>query len=874
VAAQAAPPLAWSGRGCTGCHGNPSADLQTWPTSTQLSDLTSSNFRSKLNTQNGTMEALAALQAPFLPDTQSNVDDRAAILQYLLAVRDVPVPASLSFTATPIGSAGTLSNLVITNERSRNVTYSAPSFSPSGDFTVDSETCSSRIVPADGGTCTVTIRFKPTSGSGGSRSSTLSLSIAGTGGDNSPGAKSVSLSGTAQLPLELTPAGPLGFVALFTSPASTSDPQNVAIANRLNSDLRLCLRDVTATGTGSSAPGDFNLVGLTLPASAPRCTTVSAPGPAIQSITFTPTAGNPRVARFTVERDAGGGTWTDLQFIDLEGNAGPLAIFSGASLNGTGTALFDGVRQDKNLGAALATVTLTNAGAHPLQVVGIGATLVAGATTPEYAPTGCASVTLNSGQSCDVTVSFDPAEAGLRSSQLRIDYVDASVMPAPPSQSSTLALLGRGFVGPELEVRNELGTVVAPGTLIDFGRQNINVNYSRRFTLRNLGTDEALLLSAATVLPVGSGFSLVAPAGAGASPCSALVQGATQSLAPKDAAGDSCVVDVRFSPTQERIYSAQLSMHTQPETSSVPAPGDYQLALAGEGANDIPVLLWLDVNGNSLSTVGFPLPATPVGSASPPAVKIRLQNAGKGAAALKLLNLVGPDAANFTIDLSDPGACPVGEQAQPLLEGPPCDVVIRFAPQTAGNKQASLQLVSSGSTPQPILVTAQAAGPAGGVDVSLTPASVNFATVRVGAESAPISITIANNGVFPAVVTSIQADQPFAVLATTCAGMPFTLAPGASCTMAARFLPTADGQATGTLQVAVDGRATPAAASLSGDGVSPADLSSGGCTLSQGTRLLDPTLWLLALFAVAALYLRRQQRQRMPAGGERSRRAP
>jgi hypothetical protein len=877
VTTLAAPPQAWTDRGCaSSCHSDAakSAKLQSW--TGQLGGLDANNFRAKLNTQNSTMKSLADDHPPNVEDDVAKANDRAIILQYLLAVRDVPLPG-LTIDPAPIGSpGGTLGNLVIVNERSNNVTYTPPSISPSGDFSIDSETCSSRTVAKDGGTCTITIRFKPVSGSAGPRSSKISMSIAGTGGDNNPGVREASLSATAQLPLELTPAGPLGFITPFTTPASTSAPQGITVNNRLDSNLRFCLVDLEVTGTATSAPADFKLVDRTLNTAPPRCTTLSAPGaaPFDQLITFTPTAGSPRLARFTAERDDGAGNWTDIQIVDLEGNAGPLALFSGASLNGAGTALFDGVRQDKNMGAALATVTLTNAGAHKLKVVSLTASLVTGASTAEYVPSGCGSVPIESGKSCDITVSFDPVDVGLRASQLRIEYIDFTATPTPPSLSSILSLLGRGFVGPELEVRDELGAVVGTTSLIDFGRQNINVLYPRRFTLKNIGTEEALLLSAAAVSPSESGFRILAPATTGASPpaCAALVGGGTQTLTQKGTTTESCIVDVWFSPTQDRTYTGQLSIHAQPQTSLIPAPSDYHLAFAGQGANEIPVLLWQDGGGNNLSTIDFPLPATAVGSATPPSINIKLANMGKGAASLKLLNLVGRDAASFVLELSDANACPVGELARPQYEGA-CDVVIRFSPQTGGSKQASLQLVSTGSTPQPVLITAQAAGPAGGVDVSVTPPSVDFKAIRIGAESAAITVTITNNGSFPAVVKSIQADKPFTVVTTTCAGTSFTLAPNASCLMAVRFLPTTEGPASGTIQVAVDGRASPAAASLRGDGMRAADVSSGGCSMIDGKSVHDPVLWLLALCAAAALRYRSHKRRRMLPGSHRTRRA-
>jgi len=55
----------------------------------------------------------------------------------------------------------------------------------------------------------------------------------------------------------------------------------------------------------------------------------------------------------------------------------------------------------------------------------------------------------------------------------------------------------------------------------------------------------------------------------------------------------------------------------------------------------------------------------------------------------------------------------------------------------------------------------------------------------------------------------------------------------------------------------------PLSTPLSGDGVAPpADLSSGGCSVTSRATVFDPTLWALGLLAVAALLYRRRMRQR------------
>jgi hypothetical protein len=619
-----------------------------------------------------------------------------------------------------------------------------------------------------------------------------------------------------------------------TTPVTTSAAQTINIANRLNSSLRLCL---VSDGSQFAAPTDFNLVGRTYESASSRCTNLTTPGTTVlQDVTFGPTADGPRFARFTVERLGVG----DTQPLQLQGNAGPFGRYDF-------TELFVGTRQDINKGATTpVTLTLTNGGSSNL-VVTRSIPRVSGASVDEYAVTGCANGTsLAPNASCQMSLTFDPIAVGSRQTDLVITY---------GSRTDRIALRGEGFIGPELNIRDALNNLVPTNSTIDFGRQNINIVYPRRFTLTNIGSDEALIVSAAAIAPAGAGFDLAFPSSGG---CTFLaVVGQQQTLAP----GASCVIDVRFAPTQTTAYSAALSIQSRPSVSATPPPSEHRTNLAGEGANDIPVLQWRDTNNNTLTTVDFPLPATVVGSASPPRATIRLANQGPGAAALRLLNVIGAGAANFTIDSAPAGSCTFGDQALPLFQGGTCDVTIVFNPQTAGTKQAGLQLASTGTTPQPVQITAQASGPAaGGAVISMLPATVGFDTVRVGARSNAVTVTVASTGSASATVTGIEAGSPFEVQSSTCPAAPFTLAPQTSCTLNLVFAPAGEGTAAGSLRLQVEGQAA-VTAPLSGKGEPAADTSSGGCSMARGDSVVDLTLWALALLALAALAYRAQMRR-------------
>ena len=719
-----------------------------------------------------------------------------------------------------------------------SVTFTGTTSNSNGNFSVNASACTGSLAVGSPA-CNVIVTFDPGTVQALPFVTQFGVDHDGFGGTSTAGAR-----GTGAKDLELT-ASLFPFTA--TAPV-TSAAQTVTIANRLDSTVRLCLLDATTF----SAPGDFNLVGRTYDAGPERCATV-APPVGNQGITFTPTADGPRLARFTAQRVSGGVLVGPVESVALEGNVGPF-------MSVTANTLFAGVRQDVNAGAAApSVVALSNAGNETLRVSSISIPLVVGAGSAEYAASGCAAGTLLnvSGPPCDLSVTFDPIDIGTRATALLIGYSDAADTPAS-RRTVSIDLRGQGTRGASLVVRNDGGVEIASGSSETFGLQNINIGYRRQITLSNIGSDESLAVSAGAIAPASSGFDLVAPAIAGA--CPTITTGFTLT------AGASCVVDLRFSPIAVTPYSASLSLPSRP-AGAVTAPINFVLNLSGEGVDGRPVLQWQTVGGSPLSLLEVP-GITGVGSTTPPQVNLRLANPGPGAAALQLLNLIGTDASSFAIGPAAPGRCDFGATAAPLLPGTSCEVVITFQPQTAGAKTSNLQLVSTGTTPAPLEIRGQASGPAATIALTALPLSMNLNQVRVGAQSAPAAVTLANDGTLAAVVTAIEASAGFVVETGSCGAVPFTVQPRASCALALRFAPSSSGTASGSLRVQVSSVAAPIEVALEGMGTAQADVSGGGCSIIDGRSPTDPTLWTLLLLAALALVSRRRRRAVRRAGPE------
>jgi hypothetical protein len=305
-------------------------------------------------------------------------------------------------------------------------------------------------------------------------------------------------------------------------------------------------------------------------------------------------------------------------------------------------------------------------------------------------------------------------------------------------------------------------------------------------------------------------------------------------------------VEISFAPT-----TAGADFNGTLRVTSNAAGSPHTAALHGRStAAAVPSLVWEPL----VSRLDFG--QVTVGSVSA-TQSAMLRNRGPGGATLVLLNAVGADAATFSVAAGD---CQVG---QTLFEGQSCRVDVRFAPGTAGTKNATVQAASSGNAPSDLLLSGTGlGGPNPGL--ALSTASLTFGTVRVGAQSAPLELTLAANGSGVVRVLALTASDGFTVQTKSCPALPFTLQAGSECTVTVSFTPRAGGAATGQLTVSSDAaQGSTQQVALSGSGETPAELSSGGCSISRGRSGFDPTLALLALLAAAGLAYRRYQRRNL-----------
>ena len=177
---------------------------------------------------------------------------------------------------------------------------------------------------------------------------------------------------------------------------------------------------------------------------------------------------------------------------------------------------------------------------------------------------------------------------------------------------------------------------------------------------------------------------------------------------------------------------------------------------------------------------------------------------------------------NQTVPLTIAGISTAGDFAQtsncPLSPNTlaaklSCTISVTFTPTALGARTGTLTVSDSASnSPQ----TAQLSG-TGTAPVSLSPASLTFASQGISSTSTGKSVTLKNNQTVPLTIWGVSTSGDFAQT-STCPLSSNTLGAGASCAISVTFTPTALGTRTGTLTITDNANTSPQTVSLSGTG--------------------------------------------------------
>jgi hypothetical protein len=302
---------------------------------------------------------------------------------------------------------------------------------------------------------------------------------------------------------------------------------------------------------------------------------------------------------------------------------------------------------DVEVGRRSATqrVVLTNATSAAVRIEDVG---LDGDAEDDYSIAGddCVSARLDTGDSCSISVRFEPSEPGARSASLVL-----SLDGGPGERRVELGGAGAGHPA----------VVVGPSQL-EFGERLLDAKPEvREVSVTGVGS-----------LPVR--VSRVAISGDGASAFTPSRRAgclARRTIEP----GESCVVPVAFDPAAPGVRTATLLLAHTGDGS----PARVRLHGVGAGAA-----------APELSPTLVQLGRIDVGSSSSPRT-VTVRNGGTATATVAWIAVVSGDAGEF--ELAGGAGCAAGIELEP---GASCTARVRFRPEAAGPRESLLVVASDG----------------------------------------------------------------------------------------------------------------------------------------------------------------------------------
>jgi hypothetical protein len=191
-----------------------------------------------------------------------------------------------------------------------------------------------------------------------------------------------------------------------------------------------------------------------------------------------------------------------------------------------------------------------------------------------------------------------------------------------------------------------------------------------------------------------------------------------------------------------------------------------------------------------------------VGSTSA-AQTVKLTNTGTSAVSISSVSATG----DFVVSSACGGSLAVGAN---------CLLSVTFVPTTAGSLSGTLS-VSDNATGSPQTVTLNGTATAPPPTLSISPASLTFASQLAGTTSSPQTVTLANTSKYPATISSVIASTGYAV-SSACGT---TLAAGGSCLLSVTFVPTTAGTIAGKITITDNASGSPQTVALSGAATTP-----------------------------------------------------
>ena len=250
--------------------------------------------------------------------------------------------------------------------------------------------------------------------------------------------------------------------------------------------------------------------------------------------------------------------------------------------------------------------------------------------------------------------------------------------------------------------------------------------------------------------------------------------------------GSGCTVQVTFAPAAAGALTATLVV-----TSSTLNVAPVQVSLSGTGQA---------ASGIVISPAQMFFTQATLGQVS-------------GAQTATITNTGNVVATGLALSISHPFSVVQNTCSSTLAAGAACFVVVVFTPTANGVVTSVLTASSSTFETAATLSLTGAGGAAGSIQVQ--PTSLSFSSTGVGSNSAPLMVTLTNNGSVSLAGVTLSTSSQFQMGSTNCGA---SIAVGASCTAQITFAPLNAGQQTGALRISSPTLATPMLISLSGVG--------------------------------------------------------
>ena len=385
-------------------------------------------------------------------------------------------------------------------------------------------------------------------------------------------------------------------------------------------------------------------------------------------------------------------------------------------------------------------VTVTNDGTSDLAIGAITSPAAPFSLNPDL----CSSQTLAAGESCVITVNYEPVDPP------QADNADLVIPSDDPDENPvTVTLAGTGTATPVPDI------TVTPSS-VDFGNVEVATSQQQTVTVANDGTAD---LTIGTVGPVAAPFSIVTDNCGG------------QTLTP----ASSCTIDLAFTPLAEGAAADSLDI-----ASDDPDEATVTVTLDGNGTPPVPVASVTDSVAPADDLL-IPFGNVTIGGVSP-AETVTVTNSGTADLVIGAIAGGNPLAAEFVISND---TCS-GQTVTPLNS---CTLNVEFQP-TAVQAYTDGFDIPSNAAGSPITFNVSGTGaPVPVPDITVTPASVAFGNVSLG-NTPSSTITVTNDGSADLTITGVTAPAlPFSITADTCDGQ--TLAPTDTCTITVQFAPDA-----------------------------------------------------------------------------------